>query len=116
MAAFSTQALDTLTGAPPTFTAVAASDDVECPVQQGEMFLVFKGGAGSNNIAITMAKLTAYGKTFTAPATGAVYTLGTASTTLLFIPLFPEFNNGSGRITVTNTAITGVTMAVVKLA
>lgn len=116
MAAFTTQVLDTQTGAPPTFTASAASDDVECPDGPNQVFLVFKGGAGSNNIAITMAKQTSYGETYPAPGSGSpsIYTLGAAATTLLFIPLYPEYNNGSGRVTVTNSASSGVTMAVVR--
>lgn len=114
MTAFSTQTLDTQTGAPPTFSAVAASDDVECPVENGSMYLVFKGGAGSNTVGVTMSKLTTYGETYPAPGAPG-YTLGAAATTLLFVPLYPDFNNGSGRVTVTNSAPSGVTMAVVKM-
>lgn len=114
MTSFSTQTYDPALGAPPTFTAASASDDVECPTQGNTLVLMFKGGAGSDTITIVTAKTTAYGRVYPAPGTGGTYTLGAAATTLLFIPLYPDYNNGSGRITVTHSASSGVTMAVVS--
>ena len=113
MAAFSTQTLDTQTGALPTLTAVSASDDVECPTESGQIFLYLKNTGGSaDTVAITVSKTTSYGETY--PAPGAPnYTLP-ATTGLLMIPLFPDFNNGAGRVVVTHTFTTSVTMAVVS--
>jgi len=113
MAAFSTQVLDTQAGAL-TFTASNASDTCDAPVTAGKMFLVFKGGAGSNTIGITMSQLTQYGETLPAPGAPG-YTLGAGSGVTLFIPLYPEFGNSSGVVTITNSASSGVTMAVVRM-
>lgn len=114
MAAISTQALDTQTGAL-TFTAASASDTCEGPTTAGKMFAVFKGGAGSDTVAITMSQTTQYGETL--PAPGAPnYTLGAAQTTTLFIPLYPEFvNPATGLITITHSASTSVTCAIVRM-
>lgn len=115
MAAISTQTMDYQAAAVPTLTAAAASDDVECPTMPGDMFLVYRNtNAATRTIAITPAKNTDYGEAY--PRPGAPdYTLA-ATTGELWIPLHPDYNNGSGRITVTCTpAVTNVTVACVKI-
>lgn len=113
MAAFSTQTLDTLAGGL-TFTATSASDTCDAPTAAGQMFLVFKGGAGSDTITITPTQTTQYGRVLPAAGTGGTYTLATTQSTTLFIPLFPEFGNASGVVTITHSASPSVTMAVVR--
>lgn len=115
MAAISTQTLNFATGAEPTFTAASASDDLECPSTAGQIFVVYKNtNAATRDIAITMAQTEVYGNTLPAPGTGNKYTIG-ATTGVLYIPLLPQYNNGSGRVTVTCTAsAVNVTVAVVS--
>lgn len=111
MTAFSTQTLDAAAGAL-TFTAASVSDTCEMPTTAGQMFLVFKGGTGSNVITITPTQTTQYGKALPVPGT---YTLATTASTTLFIPLYPEYGNpATGLITIANSASTSVTMAVVR--
>lgn len=113
MAAFSTQTLDNLGGAL-TFSASSATDTCDVPTTAGSMFLVFKGGAGSNTITITVTQTTQYARALPAPGTAGSYTLGTGSGTTLFIPLYPEFGGSGNTITINNSASASVTMAVVR--
>jgi hypothetical protein len=116
MAAISTQVLNYDTAAVPALTAASASDDFECPNVPGSLFAVYRNtNAATRAVLITMAKLTGYGEIL--PAPGAPGWTLAATTGELWIPLHPDYNNGSGRITITCSASgVNVTVGCVRIA
>lgn len=118
MAAIVTSTLNYQTGALPSFASAAASDTFDNPGSSGKIFVVYRNtNAATRNITITMpgTPLESYGSAKPNPATGGFYTLG-ATTGELWIPLHPEFADATGRITITTSAQTNVTVAAVRIA
>ena len=118
MAALTTVAMNYQTGALPSFVAAGASDTFENPGSPGRIFAVYRNtNAATRNITITMpaTPTESYGSAKPNPATGGFYLLA-ATTGELWIPLHPEFADATGRITITTSAQTNVTVAAVRIA
>jgi hypothetical protein len=106
MAALTTQRIG-YAGTAPTFGAAAASDTAE--TGKG-IFIVYKNtNASTRTISVEVpAALTPY----TQVDNDVEYTLG-ANTGELWIPLHPDYAGTDGRATITTSAQTDVTVAVV---
>lgn len=109
MAALTTQNIVNA-GTAPTFGAAAASDTAE--VGNGtNTFAVYKTAGTSTNVTITVPGNNSYGQANPDP----VIALG--ATAEAWIPLRKEFDagDGTGRCTITTSAQTNVTVAIVRM-
>lgn len=112
MAALTTQNLSN-TGAAPTFGAAAASDTVE--VGNGHnSFVVYKNGSGGSiNVTVVVPGNNTYGE----PNPDKIVAVGAGAEK--WIPLRREYADpavaGVGRATITTSAQTSVTVAVVRV-
>jgi hypothetical protein len=97
-------------GTAPTFGAAAASDTAE--IGSGlNTFVVYKNtNAATRTVTITAPGNTDYGQPYPDP----VLTLG-ANTGELWIPLKKDYDDGTGRATLTLSATPNVTVAVVRV-
>ena len=111
MAALTTQNI-VAAGTAPTFGAAASSDTAE--VGNGvNTFVVYKNtNASTRTVTVTVPGNLSYGQASPDPT----FTLG-ATTGELWIPLRKEYDagDGSGRCTITLSATTNVTVAVVRM-
>lgn len=110
MAAISTQTPNYDTGAL-TMTTVNASDDYECPTLPNQIGVFVKNqNAGSTVITFSgFTGVTDYGEVLPVPGPITVTTGNVA-----FIPLHPQFNNGSGRVVLSYSVQATVTAAAVR--
>jgi hypothetical protein len=109
MAALNTSTLSD-TGTAPTFVAAAASDTVE--IGNGHnVFVVYKNAAGS---PVTVTVLVP-GNTFFGTATADNAISVPATNGEKWIPIRKDYDDGSGRATITTSSQTSVTVAVVKV-
>lgn len=110
MAAISTQTPNYDTGAL-TMTTVNASDDYECPTAPNQIG-VFVRNANAGSTVLTFSGFTGttdYGETLPAPGPITILTGNCA-----FVPLHPQFNNGSGRVVISYSVTSSVTAAAVR--
>lgn len=107
MAALTTQNI-VYAGTAPTFVAAAASDTAEVGPRN---FAVYKNtNAATRTVSVEVpASITPY----TQVDNDVEYTLP-ATTGELWIPLHSDYDSGSGRCTITLSATTNVTVAIVK--
>lgn len=109
MAALATQYLAD-TGALPTFTAASTSDTAE--IGNGHnTFIVYR----NTNGAIRAMNVVVPGNTFFGLAQPDNTVSVPATTGEKWIPLRKEYDDGTGRATITVADATGVTVAVVRL-
>jgi hypothetical protein len=109
MAALTTQNIVDA-GTKPTFAAASTSDTAEIGTGHNT-FLVYKNtDATTEAITVVAPGTTPYGQPFPDP----VLTIA-ATTGELWIPLRKEYDDGSGRATVTMASATGITVAVVRI-
>lgn len=109
MAALTAQSLVDA-GTKPTFAPVAASDTA--PIGNGKnTFAVYRNASGSSvNVTVVVPGNTAYGSANPDPVIAVAQTTGEA-----WIPLRKEYDDGSGTVTITTSAQTSVTVAIVKV-
>jgi hypothetical protein len=108
MAALSTQNIVDA-GTKPTFGAASTSDTVEIGSGRNT-FAVYKNtDATTEDITVVVPGNMAYGQ----PTPNPVLTIG-ATTGELWIPMRKEYDDGTGRATITMTSATGITVAVVR--
>lgn len=110
MAAISTQVPNYDTGAL-TMTTVNASDDYECPTAVGQIG-VFVRNASGGSVVCTLSgftRTTDYGEVLPVPGPITI-TAGNCG----FIPLHPQFDNGSSRVVISYSAQTSITAAAVR--
>lgn len=108
MAALTTQSIVDA-GTKPTFAAAAASDTAAI---DSRTFVVYKNTSGSPvTVTVVVPGNTEYGQPYPDPALVLAATTGE-----LWIPLHKIYDDGTGRATITTSAQTNVTVAVVRIA
>jgi hypothetical protein len=97
-------------GTKPTFTAAAASDTAEIGSGRNT-FAVYKNTSSTVcNVGITVPGSTSYGQATPDPTLSLPITIGE-----LWIPLRKEYDDGTGRATLTTSAQdAGITVAIVR--
>jgi hypothetical protein len=98
----------TVAGTKPTFASAAASDTAECGPG---MFAVYRNGSGSPvTVTVLLDHLTlSSGDVYPDKEYSVAATTGEA-----WIPLLGEYVEAAGRVTLTTSAQTSVTVAVVR--
>jgi hypothetical protein len=114
MAALVTQDI-VVAGTAPTPVSSAASDTAEVGNGSNVFAVYKKTSAGTSNISITVPGTTSYG--VANPAATFALAAGDVTPTYRWIPLRKAYDagDGSGRCTLANDSITGVTVAIVRM-
>lgn len=97
-------------GTKPTFGAASASDTA--PIGNGHnIFAVYRNtDSSSKTVGIAFTGVTNYGQPLPQPSLTLAGTTGE-----LWIPLRKDYDNGAGTCTLTTSAQTGVTVAIVQV-